>query len=100
MSRTCGLPGSATARPSAPSDSTMNRPSTVKMSTEVSGTFEVRTLVASSPSIPGMRTSMITTLGFRRSASDTAEAPSDASPTTRMCGARESESRSPSRTTS
>ena len=50
--------------------------------------------------MPGMRTSMITTSGLRRSASSTADAPSDASPTTRMCGARESDSRSPSRTTS
>src|SRR5436305_7373839 len=50
--------------------------------------------------MPGMRTSMITTSGFRRSAISTADAPSEASPTTRMCGARESESRSPSRSTS
>ena len=50
--------------------------------------------------MPGMRTSMITTFGRRRSASATALAPSDASPITRMCGARESDSRSPSRTTS
>ena len=50
--------------------------------------------------MPGIRTSMITTSGLRRAASSTAEAPSAASPTTRMCGARESESRSPSRTTS
>ena len=50
--------------------------------------------------MPGMRTSMITTSGLRRSASSIALAPSEASPTTRMCGARESESRSPSRTTS
>src|SRR4029077_21185873 len=47
-----------------------------------------------------MRTSMITTSGLRRSASETAVAPSAASPTTRMCGARESDSRRPSRTTS
>ncbi len=54
--------------------------------------FSVRSLVASSPSIPGMRTSMITTFGRRRSATATAPAPSDASPTTRMCGgARERE---------
>ncbi len=50
--------------------------------------------------MPGMRTSMITTLGRRLSAIATALAPSDASPTTRICGERESESRSPSRTTS
>ena len=50
--------------------------------------------------MPGMRTSMITTSGVRRSASSTALAPSAASPTMRMCGARESESRRPSRTTS
>ncbi len=43
---------------------------------------------------------MITTSGRRRSASATALAPSEASPITRMCGARESERRSPSRTTS
>src|SRR5919197_1369903 len=47
-----------------------------------------------------MRTSMITTSGLRRSASATALAPSAASPMTRMCGARERERRSPSRTTS
>src|SRR5579862_1259934 len=50
--------------------------------------------------MPGMRTSMITTSGLRRRASSMALAPSPASPTMRMCGARESESRSPSRTTS
>src|SRR5262245_3590827 len=50
--------------------------------------------------MPGMRTSMITTFGRRRSASATALAPSEASPITRMCGARDSDSRSPSRTTS
>ena len=72
----------------------------VKMRTAVSGTFSLRIFVASSPSMPGMRTSMITTSGLRRSASATALAPSEASPTTRMCGARESESRRPSRTTS
>src|SRR5712691_6831308 len=43
---------------------------------------------------------MITTFGRRRSARATALAPSDASPITLMCGARESESRSPSLTTS
>ena len=72
----------------------------VKMRTAVSGTFSLTSFVASSPSIPGMRTSMITTFGLRRSASATALAPSEASPTTRMWGARESERRSPSRTTS
>src|SRR5918995_3142370 len=70
------------------------------MRTADSGTLSVRIFVASSPSIPGMRTSMITTFGRRRSASATALAPSEASPMTRMCGARESESRSPSLTTS
>src|SRR5688572_20351654 len=50
--------------------------------------------------MPGMRTSMITTCGRRRSTSATAPAPSEASPITRTCGARESERRSPSRTTS
>src|SRR6266550_1781286 len=70
------------------------------MRTAVSGTFSVKIFVASSPSIPGMRTSMITTSGFRRSVSATAVAPSEASPTTRMCGARESDRRRPSRTTS
>ena len=50
--------------------------------------------------MPGMRTSMITTAGRRRSTSATALSPSAASPTMRMCGARESESRRPSRTTS
>ena len=38
--------------------------------------------------MPGMRTSMITTFGRRRSATATALAPSEASPTTRICGAR------------
>src|SRR5438445_6240460 len=47
-----------------------------------------------------MRTSMITTSGLRRSASATALAPSGASPITRMCGARDSDRRRPSRTTS
>src|SRR5882724_8992085 len=47
-----------------------------------------------------MRTSMITTSGRRRSARATALAPSDASPMTRMWGARDSDSRRPSRTTS
>ena len=46
----------------------------------MSGTFSLRSFVASSPSIPGMRTSMITTSGLRRSASATALAPSEASP--------------------
>ena len=50
--------------------------------------------------MPGMRTSMITTWGRRRSTRATAPAPSEASPITRTCGARESESRRPSRTTS
>jgi hypothetical protein len=72
----------------------------VKISTACPGPSRVRIFVASSPSMPGMRTSMITTSGRRRSASATALAPSDASPITRMCGARESDSRSPSRTTS
>ncbi len=72
----------------------------VKMRTELSGTLSISSFVASSPSMPGMRTSMITTLGRRRSASATAASPSAASPTTRMCGARLSDRRSPSRTTS
>ncbi len=72
----------------------------MKISTAVSGTFSVTSLVASSPSMPGMRTSMITTLGCRRSASVTAASPSEASPMMRMCGAFESEMRMPSRTTS
>ena len=50
--------------------------------------------------MPGIRTSMITTFGRRRSASATALSPSPASPITRMCGARDSDSRRPSRTTS
>src|SRR2546430_8383537 len=57
-------------------------------------------IFASSPSMPGIRTSMITTSGRRRSASATADSPSAASPITRMCGARERERRRPSRTTS
>src|SRR5215207_7834364 len=70
------------------------------MSTDVCGSRSLRIFVASSPSIPGMRTSMITTLGRRLSATAIALAPSDASPTTRICGARESERRRPSLTTS
>src|SRR5688500_13537803 len=70
------------------------------MSTAASGTVSRIFFVASSPSMPGMRTSMITTSGRRRSTSATAPAPSEASPITRMCGARESERRRPSRTTS
>src|SRR5579862_938253 len=70
------------------------------MRTALSGTRSVRIFVASRPSIPGMRTSMITTFGLRRSASSTAASPSAASPITRMCGARLSDRRSPSRTTS
>ena len=50
--------------------------------------------------MPGMRTSMITTFGLRRPARSSAALPSAASPTTRMCGVRESERRRPSRTTS
>jgi len=72
----------------------------VAVAAAVSGTFSTISLVASSPSMPGMRTSMITTWGRRRSTSATAPAPSEASPITRTCGARESERRSPSRTTS
>jgi hypothetical protein len=72
----------------------------VKISTAVSGTLSVSCFVASSPSIPGIRTSMITTSGRRRSVSATALAPSAASPITRMCGARDNDSRKPSRTTS
>src|SRR3954463_7446397 len=70
------------------------------MRTALSGTFSVSSFVASSPSMPGMRTSMITTFGRRRSASATADSPSAASPMTRMWGALESERRRPSRTTS
>src|SRR5438445_469812 len=70
------------------------------MSTAVEGTLAARSLVVSMPSIPGIRTSMITTSGLRRSASATALSPSAASPRTRICGARESETRRPSRTIS
>src|SRR5688572_5140631 len=70
------------------------------MRTAVAGRRSARIFVASSPSIPGMRTSMITTLGRRRSATATALAPSEASPTTRICGERERERRRPSLTTS
>src|SRR5437763_203379 len=42
------------------------------MRTALSGTFSVNSFVASSPSMPGMRPSMITTCGRRRSASGTA----------------------------
>src|SRR5579862_5231228 len=70
------------------------------MRTALSGTLSMRSFVASSPSMPGMRTSMITTSGRRRSASATALSPSPASPITRMWGARERERRRPSRTTS
>src|SRR3954447_13512067 len=70
------------------------------MRTALSGTFSVSSFVTSRPSMPGMRTSMITTFGRRRSASATADSPSAASPITRMWGALESERRRPSRTTS
>src|SRR5829696_4578269 len=70
------------------------------MSTFVAGRRSLRILVASSPSIPGMRTSMMMTFGLRRSAIAIALAPSEASPITRTCGDRESERRRPSRTTS
>src|SRR4051812_27253526 len=50
--------------------------------------------------MPGIRTSMMITSGLRRSAISTADAPSEASPTTRIWGALESERRRPSRTTS
>ena len=50
--------------------------------------------VASSPSMPGIRMSMITTSGLRRSAREMAPSPSDASPMTRMCGDREREAQS------
>ncbi len=53
------------------------------------------TSVASSPSMSGMRRSMITTSGRRRSVSATADAPSDASPITRIRGERESARRRP-----
>src|SRR5438045_3989158 len=42
------------------------------MSTALPGTRSVSSFVASSPSMPGMRTSMITTFGRRRSARATA----------------------------
>src|SRR6187397_235284 len=70
------------------------------MRTAVPGSFCVTTLVASSPSIPGMRTSMMMTFGRRRSAIAIALAPSDASPMTRTWAERESERRRPSLTTS
>ena len=66
----------------------------------MSGTRATISSVASMPSICGIRRSMITTSGRRRSASATAVSPSGASPTTRMCDERRSASRSPSRTTS
>ena len=52
------------------------------------------------PSIWGIRRSITTTSGRRRSASATAVSPSGASPTTRMCVERRSARRRPSRTTS
>src|SRR4051812_22466581 len=70
------------------------------MRTAMLGSFAINSFVASSPSRPGIRTSMITTLGFRRSASSIAAFPSPASPTTRMWEARDNERRNPSRTTS
>jgi hypothetical protein len=72
----------------------------VKTSTRLSGTRATISSVASMPSICGMRKSMITTSGRRRSARETAVSPSGASPTTRMWGERRSASRRPSRTTS
>src|SRR5919106_1093684 len=70
------------------------------MSTDDSGASWTIFFVASRPSMPGMRTSITTTSGRRRLVISTAPAPSDASPTTRMRGDRDSDSRSPSRTTS
>src|SRR3954454_11180472 len=60
----------------------------------------VISLAAARPSMPGIRTSRITTFGLRRFASVTAAWPSDASPTTRMFSERDSDSLRPSRTTS
>src|SRR5437660_222416 len=45
------------------------------MRTVTSGALSLSSFVASSPSMPGMRTSMITTSGFRRSASADAFTP-------------------------
>src|SRR5262245_32405423 len=70
------------------------------MSTDVLGTRWRTSSVASSPSMSGIRRSMITTSGRRRSVRATADEPSAASPITRMRGERDSASRSPSRTTS
>ena len=50
--------------------------------------------------MPGMRTSMITTAGRPPNGERDRRAAVEASPTIRMCAARESESRRPSRTTS
>src|SRR6187431_218697 len=75
-------------------------PYAVKMSTPVVGARSRSCSVASRPSMSGMRRSMITTSGRRRSARATAEAPSAASPITRIFGERESARRRPSRTTS
>ena len=72
----------------------------VKRRTFVPGRRSSSSFVASRPSMPGMRMSITTTSGRRRSAREIALSPSDASPTTRMCGARESDRRSPSRTIS
>ena len=70
------------------------------MSTFASGMTRMISSVASMPSIPGMRRSMMITSGRRRSASATAVSPSGASPTTLIEAERRSASRSPSRTTS
>src|SRR5215831_1928767 len=70
------------------------------MRTAVPGTRSRSTSVASSPSMSGIRRSMITTSGRRRSVNATADRPSAASPITRMRGERERASRRPSRTTS
>jgi len=55
-------------------------------------------LVASSPSVPGIRMSISTTSGLCRRASVNASAPSAASPTTVMSAWASSSARNPART--
>ena len=61
---------------------------------------EVIRLVASMPSMPGMRTSISTTSGCRDSANATAWAPSDACPTTSISGCEPMTMAKPARTSS
>ena len=89
-------------KPLAPARRASNRYSSrsnvVTMTTRASGVAATIRRVASSPSIPGIWTSISTTSGVRQRTSSTAAAPSAASPTTSMSGSASRISRSPERT--